>query len=220
MARVHLIRHGQASFGADDYDNLSALGHEQGRVLGAAMPMTGRHLAGSMKRHHQTAQAAGAAPVTDSAWDEFDYMDVIRAHRPDLATPADLRAAFARAKNPNAAFQEIFDAALTRWDSGEHAGDYVESRAQFRARVRAGLDRIAADLPRGEQAFVFTSGGPIAAIAQDLLGLSDAATRDLSRVIVNASVTTIALGRGGPQVLTLNSHHHLERIDVRLVTYR
>jgi broad specificity phosphatase PhoE len=35
MGQVLLIRHGQASFGADDYDVLSDLGWTQGRALGA-----------------------------------------------------------------------------------------------------------------------------------------------------------------------------------------
>lgn len=220
MARIHLIRHGQASFGADDYDNLSDLGHEQGRVLGAALRPNGNSLAGRMRRHAQTAQAAGVSPAIDPAWDEFDYLDVIRVHRPDLGSQQALRAAFASAPDPNAAFQEIFDAALERWDGGAHPGDYRESRATFRTRVRDGLDRAAQGLGRGDEVFVFTSGGPIGAVAQDLLGLSDSATRRFSRMIVNASVTTIALSRAGPQLLTLNSHHHLERVDARLVTFR
>ena len=168
----------------------------------------------------QTAEGAGVSPAIDPAWDEYDYMDVIRAYRPDIATHAALRSAIAAAVNPGAAFRAILDPALERWESGAHAGDYIESRAAVRARVRAGFDRIAATLPRGGHAFVVTSGGPIAAIVQEVTGLGDAATRALSRVIVNASVTTIAVGHSAPQLLTFNSHHHLERIDARLVTYR
>jgi broad specificity phosphatase PhoE len=35
MGQLYLIRHGQASFGAEDYDNLSELGHQQAQQLGA-----------------------------------------------------------------------------------------------------------------------------------------------------------------------------------------
>ncbi|NWD90503.1 phosphoglycerate mutase family protein, partial [Pseudomonas sp. K5002] len=38
MGSIYLIRHGQASFGADDYDVLSPIGVQQAQVLG-------RHLA-------------------------------------------------------------------------------------------------------------------------------------------------------------------------------
>ena len=37
MSAIHLIRHGQASFGADDYDLLSALGERQARLLGESL---------------------------------------------------------------------------------------------------------------------------------------------------------------------------------------
>ena len=41
MSVILLVRHGQASFGAADYDNLSPTGHEQSRVLGAALAARG-----------------------------------------------------------------------------------------------------------------------------------------------------------------------------------
>ncbi|MGH3466845.1 MAG: histidine phosphatase family protein, partial [Thermocrispum sp.] len=34
MGAIYLVRHGQASFGAADYDKLSGLGAEQGAVVG------------------------------------------------------------------------------------------------------------------------------------------------------------------------------------------
>ena len=34
MGNLTLIRHGQASFGEKDYDNLSDLGRKQGHLLG------------------------------------------------------------------------------------------------------------------------------------------------------------------------------------------
>ena len=37
MAELLVIRHGQASFGQDDYDVLSDLGHQQSRAVGALL---------------------------------------------------------------------------------------------------------------------------------------------------------------------------------------
>ena len=58
-----LVRHGQASFGAADYDELSALGEEQSRLLGASLAARGVRpdvvLRGSMQRHRQTADGRG-----------------------------------------------------------------------------------------------------------------------------------------------------------------
>lgn len=61
-----LVRHGQASFGKSDYDNLSETGHEQAYVLGKDLAHRGITpsliVSGSMKRHRQTLAeiAAGA----------------------------------------------------------------------------------------------------------------------------------------------------------------
>lgn len=61
-----LVRHGQASFGKADYDNLSERGHEQAYLLGKSFAERGVRpslvVCGSMKRHRQTLAeiAAGA----------------------------------------------------------------------------------------------------------------------------------------------------------------
>ena len=61
MGQVYLVRHGQASFGAADYDQLSPTGVEQARVLGRWFAQCGhrftRVATGSLKRHRQTAEA-------------------------------------------------------------------------------------------------------------------------------------------------------------------
>ena len=41
MSELLVIRHGQASFGQDNYDVLSDLGHEQARAAGAALREAG-----------------------------------------------------------------------------------------------------------------------------------------------------------------------------------
>ena len=71
MSVVLLVRHGQASWGAADYDRLSSLGEQQSRVLGAALASRGVRpdlvVRGAMRRHRQTAEAtaAGAGWSTD-----------------------------------------------------------------------------------------------------------------------------------------------------------
>src|SRR4029079_14668655 len=84
MSLLLLVRHGQASWGSDDYDRLWSVGIEQSRVLGAALAARGVRpdlvLRGSMLRHRQTAEAAvagagwDAVAVEDAGWDEFDHL--------------------------------------------------------------------------------------------------------------------------------------------------
>ena len=58
MAELVLVRHGQASFGADDYDRLSELGWQQSRWLGEYFRERGAAfdliLRGSLRRHAET----------------------------------------------------------------------------------------------------------------------------------------------------------------------
>ena len=58
MARVTVIRHGQASFYSGNYDQLSPLGEEQARMLGVYWLKLGyewdRIFVGPKQRHHQT----------------------------------------------------------------------------------------------------------------------------------------------------------------------
>ena len=98
MGSIYLIRHGQASFGADDYDVLSPVGVEQAQVLGRHLADMGlvfdRCVAGDLRRQQHTATAAFdqyhalGLPVpaleTDSAFNEFDAEAIIRALLPDL----------------------------------------------------------------------------------------------------------------------------------------
>ena len=58
MGELYLIRHAQASFGAEDYDKLSELGHEQSVALGKALSQHGvmpeAWVMGDMRRHRET----------------------------------------------------------------------------------------------------------------------------------------------------------------------
>ena len=213
MSRILLVRHGQASWGADDYDQLSELGVAQSRVLGAALAAQGITpdviVAGAMKRHGQTAAAASEAagwevPTSiDEGWNEFDHLQVLERHPApeDVDVLSDKRA-----------FQDWFEAATLRWTGGEH-DDYDESFAAFSARVSDALDRTIASLePRGT-AVVFTSGGPVSWAASARLGGSPDLQAHLwlrlNQVTINASVTSFVVGSRGATLLAFNEHTHL-----------
>ncbi len=228
MGHLLLVRHGQASFGADDYDVLSERGWEQGRALGSWLsgldvtPTAVIH--GSMRRHRETVEAMtqsatwGDVGVTvDAGWDEFDHVGLVAGH-PDLAAGADHTAVDRRR------FQEIFEEVTARWTAGDQAGA-LESYADFLLRVRGSLTRAMEVCGSGETVVVVTSGGPIAAVAATLVDPScvddQAATARLwsrfNTVVVNAAYTRLLVGSSGARLLTFNEHHHL---SVEQVTYR
>jgi broad specificity phosphatase PhoE len=229
MPNLLLIRHGQASFGAADYDVLSSVGEEQSRRLGQWFGKTGqmpdRIATGHMRRHAQTADlcahAAGAVAdrIVVTGLDEFDHEEVLARHRPDLAAPGALLAEMARAEDPHQAFQQLFSAAVARWIGGECDSDYACSWNLFRERVLASLRELA--MQDARTIWAFTSGGPIAVIANALVGAPAEQALAMAWPLVNTSVTRVSLGARRSQLIAYNAWPHLEAVsDAALVTHR
>ncbi|MFF0339196.1 histidine phosphatase family protein [Kribbella sp. NPDC004875] len=217
MAVIYLVRHAQASFGARDYDKLSAVGEQQAARLGRTLADVKPQLvvSGSMRRHQQTASLAGFTAEVDPGYDEFDHQEVIVAHKPAYKRHAVMVADLARSGRPQRAFQDMFTAATQRWIDG---GDgYTESFAAFCERSEAAVRRTAGRLGKGETALVFTSGGPIAAVVSRLLSGGDGLWAKLNPVTINSAITKVVSGRGGLTVVSYNEHVHL---GADLLTYR
>ena len=202
MALVYLIRHGQASFGADDYDVLSANGHHQGKVVGEELRRRAvqpdQVWSGSLRRQRETAVAAGFGNVReDPRWNEYDHLALVRDTAP--TTPRE--------------FQLALDGALREWIGGPAWTEFTDG-------VQAALTDLLADLGSGGSAVVFTSGGVIAAAAAALLDVPTDAFLKLNRVAVNAAFTKIVSGRSGVSLLSYNDHAHFEGERRDLLTYR
>jgi broad specificity phosphatase PhoE len=219
---ILLVRHGQASWGSADYDNLSEQGHEQARITGAALAARGvvpaRVVNGSMRRHRQTAEgaieAAGwvADVTTDDGWDEFDHVQMLEVHGAPEGGDKPDGGGLTRQE-----FDAWFDAATERWTSGRYDEDYDEPFFTFSSRVESALRRTASGLGSGEVAVVFTSGGPIAWVAATLLGGGIDMWMRLNPVTINASVAKVVVGSRGTTLVSVNDHGHLEPDHV---TYR
>lgn len=229
MSSIYLLRHGQASFGADDYDQLSPLGVEQARLLGAALSKCGLKtpvlVSGSMQRDRHTlmectADLGTAVPIAiDEGWNEYDYRNIIQAAYPEYEDAAELHAAMAARPDQKVAFQRIFASAIERWACGKYDGEYTETWAQFHGRVVQALSTLVQQLPSDCDALVSTSGGPIAAVVQQLLQMPAAQGIALNWTLVNAGFTRLFTARGEPRLRGLNIHAHLQG-QARLVTYR
>ena len=214
MGQILLIRHGQASWGAEDYDVLSPLGDQQAEVLGLALTrlLQGAEpdllVHGTMQRQQRTAELAAKAagwsitPSVDERWNEMDHLAVLAVQPREFDGEPD-----------RAQFQAWFEAATQRWASGEHDDDYDEPFPHFRARVRDGVEALA----EIGTAVVVTSGGPISAVTADLLAAGTPTYHRLTPVVVNSSVTRVVSGRRGLTLVSFNDHAHL---PAELLTYR
>ncbi|HWU32982.1 MAG TPA: histidine phosphatase family protein [Marmoricola sp.] len=214
MGVILLVRHGQASWGAADYDALSERGHEQARLLGRGLaargiiPTTVVH--GGMRRHRETwegmAEGAGWSlePEIDQGWAEFDHVDVgAQVPMPPLERGEEL--------TPREV-QRWVEASNDRWVAAadDPAGDYIESFSTFTQRV----DEAVVRTPREGTVIVVTSGGPIALTASGLLSEGGQSRSDLwSRMhvlCVNTGVTRLISGSRGLSLVTFNEDTHFD----------
>jgi broad specificity phosphatase PhoE len=230
MGVVYLVRHGQASFGAADYDQLSEMGVTQAKVLGEALrarlPRVDSVITGTMARHWQTADAClkalgVAVPHQRMAgFNEYDHEEIIVRHIPRYADKGLMMQDLAETPDPRRAFQELFTQAVARWVEGRHDADYTESWAAFRERSLRALTELIQGLGASKTALVFTSGGPITAICQDLLHIPDAHAFRLNWTLANCGVTKVVYSERGQYLSTLNEHSHFEGAQRALLTYR
>lgn len=213
MPVLHLVRHGQASYGSDDYDKLSELGRRQAEAVGRELGRRGVRSpvasCGTLRRQRDTASLALAAasidirPVIDERWNEYDMVEIVKRHLPP-DTPAH--------DGSSRDFQRLLDLALAGWAAAGDAGD--GSWSAWADGAGLALADVAADLRAGQDALVFTSAGVIAAIVTALIGAPAESMIALNRVAVNAAVTTVLVGERGSTLLTFNDHAFLPRDHV------
>lgn len=237
MSEIYFIRHGQASFGADNYDQLSQIGIHQADVLARFLDENGIHFnaiySGTMRRHKDTAAPVcrrfttrhpqGTAPLILKAFDEYNSEALIKARirkaRAQGST-ADRRKTDLR-RNQRA-FQAYFSETVTQWMDGAYDGEEgVEPWSRFCLRVKAGVDQIMAEQGGGKRLAVFTSGGPISVVMKNILGLSNQTTAEISWQIQNASLTCL---KYNPTKLSLsafnNTTHLMVAGEPSLLTHR
>ncbi|QLC72458.1 histidine phosphatase family protein [Pseudomonas sp. LPB0260] len=236
MGSIYLIRHGQASFGADDYDVLSPIGIRQAEVLGAHLAELGlrldRSISGDLRRQQHTANAAmsrlseagiAVPPLEiDAAFNEFDADAVIRALLPDLLPeqPEALQVMRNAAQN-RAEFQRLFALVIGRWLSGDYDQPGLQSWPGFVEQVQAGFARLLEKAERGQNIALFTSGGTITALLHLVTGVAPDRAFELNWQIVNTSLSCLKFRGNQVSLASFNSHAHLQLLKApELITFR
>jgi len=227
---IYLIRHGQASFGQENYDQLSVKGEMQSKILGQHLSQiinsTPLVISGSMQRHQQTAslalqQFSQLNMHIDSAWNEFDHQQIFALYNARFANPELIKKDIATAENPKTFMMEIFTAAMMRWISTEYDHQYTESWCEFKQRVDQALINLSQLLNQhpSKHVAIFSSGGVISLVIAKLLNLDFNQTADLIWKISNASITTLKFVDQQFELLTMNEYHYLEQADEQLATW-
>jgi broad specificity phosphatase PhoE len=212
MGTLYLVRHGQASFGAADYDQLSELGRKQSVRLGEYFAERDIHfdalIAGTLRRHKQTLEGIlrGMNRAGEHlAWqglNEYDSEAVIATVHPHKLEKPD---------SPELVrhhFRLLRDG-LAKWMTGAAQPAGMPTYADFLAGVSGALDHVRAN-HHGQNVLVVSSGGPISTAVGHVLGMKPEATIELNLRIRNTSVTEFAFTPKRHMLVSYNGIPHLD----------
>lgn len=209
-----VIRHGQASFGADNYDKLSALGHRQSAAVGQALRDIGwvpdRTLTGTLTRQVETLASMGFdVGETHDGFNEYDFNDLLNARYkgdvPDMVK-ADRKTHFRTLR------ETVFE-----WQADQIEGP-AESWATFATRVEDA--RQAACASGAERVLAVSSGGVIGQLVAASLNAPDKMMMTLNLQIKNTSITKFVFTDKAFFLHEFNASPHMMQGEaVDLLTY-
>ena len=211
MGTLYLVRHGQASFGAQDYDRLSDLGHRQCAELGVWMQARGLRfeavLRGSLRRHRESLEAlASNLPGLPDAleWpglNEYDSEAVVRCVHPGELPRPDTPEAYRQ-------HFRLLREGLARWMAGEVQPEGMPTWAGFLQGVTSALDHVRT---RHEgDVLLVSSGGPIATAVAHVLQAPPATAIELNLRIRNSALTEFVFTPKRHMLVTYNTLPHLD----------
>ena len=224
MGTLYLVRHGQASFGADDYDQLSDLGRRQSVRLGQYLRERfgdelrfDAVLTGTLRRQVGTWQAiaeGAGIDVPHVSWpglNEYDSHAVITAIHPEPLPKPDTPELYRQH------FRLLRDG-LAAWMDGRVQPAGMPRYADFRAGVVGALDHVRQSY-QGDVLLV-SSGGPIATAVAHILDAPPATSIELNLRIRNTALTEFAFNPKRHTLVTYNTLPHLEASAFRdWITY-
>lgn len=218
MAELYLVRHAQASFGSDNYDKLSELGHRQSQLLGehfrACNISFDKVITGDMVRHKETAEGILGhlnQVEVDKGWNEFDFNAVVSAYLRMYPEQAPGK------NSPRSDWYRVLKVAMIAW-SEHKLEDMNEDWLSFESRVQSSSKNVFDGA--NKKVLVVTSGGAIAVCLMQLLGLSIQKAIDFNLQIRNTSVHHIFFNNAKAQLHSFNSVPHLDKPEhLNFITY-
>ncbi len=214
MGTLYLVRHGQASFGAEDYDQLSALGLQQSVRLGQYFRQKGLAfdtvLSGTLRRQLQTYAAirdGGAFDMAELQWpglNEFDSEAVIATVHPNKLEKPDTPELYRHH------FRLLRDG-LTQWMNGVVSPRGMPSYQEFKQGVVSALDHVRKNCDGN--VLLVSSGGPIATAVGHILGTMPETTIELNMRLRNSAITEFAFNPKRHTLVTFNTLPHLDHAD-------
>lgn len=235
MATLYLIRHGQASFGAENYDQLSELGCRQATLAGEYFRDCGVHFdaaySGDLSRQRETARLVIASQpkkiphridprfneIQNDAQIEFLMPEVVKAN-------PKIQALVEKGLSSSKDYQKVIDAVFNYWVSPACEDSRIQSWAEFSAGTRQAIAEVIQEQGSGKTIAVFTSGGTLATIVAQVLGLAGEQTYQFYEPLLNCSVTQLFYSGSRISLSYFNDSSFLQVIGSRrgedLLSYR
>lgn len=232
MGTLHCVRHGQASFGAANYDQLSDLGLRQAQALGRYWAARGQRfdavIVGTLARHRQTLEGIAETLFLDEnaplvtgfigsdaskfissvtampALNEYDSEALIHAQL--LRAPQTLPDL--HTPEGYKAHFRVLREGLTAWIGGELAPHGMPSFAEFRAGIAQVLGEVATQPKR--EVLIVSSGGPLSTAVMHVLQAPALSMIDLNYQMKNTAVTRFQVSTGKLQLSGFNALTHLD----------
>jgi len=236
MSEIYFVRHGQASFGKDNYDVLSERGIKQSNVLGEYLIKLQLSFdtlySGEMKRQRDTAshiisvykEKGLSLPDLQifSEFNEYNFQAVMLSLLPEMIKDdPSLNEDISNMIEDKKSFQKIFQRAMFRWISGNYDKPDILKWDVFKQRVNSGITRVMDENGSKKKILIFSSGGTLSAIMQMALGLSDEETTRICWQICNASLTKFLYNSQRIILSSFNVTSYLElENQIDLITYR
>ena len=217
MGTLYLVRHGQASFGADDYDNLSPLGHQQSQRLGDYFRERGlvfeAAIMGSLKRHRQTFEGIQAGlqvpeltPLVMPGLNEYDSHAVIHSIHPE---PLDRPDTPERYKHHFGLLRK----GLQAWMRGETQPQGMPLFKDFLQGIQDALAHVRAQ--HSGDVLMVSSGGPISTAVGTLLGTPPESIIEMNMRIRNTAVSELVFSPKRHTLVSFNTINHLDAAPYR-----
>ena len=218
MGTLYLVRHGQASLGAADYDQLSPHGVRQSQQLGRYFQQKNISfeavLTGTLRRHIQTYEGIvagrGDTATLNAAlpWpglNEYDSEAIMACvprtqPLPHPSTPDGFKQHF-----------RLLRDGLKLWMLGESSPMGMPGWVDFQQGVTSALDHVRTHYQ--SNVLLVSSGGPIATALSHVLNTPVATTIDLNMRIRNSAVSELSFTRSRHLLMTFNSVAHLNHPD-------
>lgn len=234
MASIYLVRHGQASFGADDYDKLSPLGCRQAQVLGEYFRDGGIHFdaaySGDLLRQRETAELVLASQpdrvshIIDPRFNEIQNDEQLHHLLPEVIARQPEVQGYVDQLGSSKSYQKVIEVVFNYWVSEQCRNTEVQSWREYAGNVGAALRAVIEAQGSGKTVAIFTSGGTVATLVGQVLGLGGESTYQFYEPVFNCSVSQLFYSGDKVSLSYFNDQSALrllgQQLEENLISYR